>query len=268
MVTPESLSPFESIRRLDENGAEYWSSRDLARVLEYTNYRNFEKVIEKAKIAATNSGQRVGDHIVEANDMVQLGSGAERQVRSVFLSRYACYLIVQNADPSKSIVALGQTYFALQSRRQELEDDRRLTLREEMKTHNKNLASAAKQAGVIQPIDYAIFQNSGYKGLYGGLSVTDIKARKKLKKSEDILDHMGSEELAANLFRATQTEAKLKREGIVGKDKANQTHFQVGEKVRETIRELGGTMPEKLPKPDKSIKALKSEKRKALPQEE
>jgi DNA-damage-inducible protein D len=200
--------------------------------------------------------------------MVELGSGAKRQVKSVYLSRYACYLIVQNADPSKEIVALGQTYFAVQTRKQELteqaiEDERRLLLRDEMRLHNVKLADAAKDAGVIEPKDYAIFQNHGYMGLYGGLTAQGIHQRKNLKKSQQILDHMGSTELAANLFRATQAEEKLRREKITGKAKANQAHREVGAKVRQTIKELGGTMPEDLPTAD-SIKKLEAKQKKTL----
>ncbi|MDD3331338.1 MAG: DNA damage-inducible protein D, partial [Bacteroidales bacterium] len=207
---------------------------------------------------------------VEFNEMVPIGSGAERSMPSYKLSRYACYLIVQNADPSKEIVALGQTYFAVQTRLQEIlqmeeynrlssEDEKRLFLRNEMATHNIQLAAAAKDAGVIEPIDYAIFQNHGYMGLYGGLDAKAIHKKKGLKKSQQILDHMGSTELAANLFRATQTEEKLKRENIKGKQKANQTHYEVGKKVRKTIEELGGTMPEDLPVAE-SVKKLGKDK--------
>ncbi len=263
-------SPFEQIRRTNDAGNEYWSSRDFAKVLDYSDYRNFEQVIEKARTACFNSGQRIDDHFVDVTEMVELGSGAKRQVKSVYLSRYACYLIVQNADPGKEIVALGQTYFAVQTRKQELteqaiEDERRLLLREEMRLHNVKLADAAKDAGVIEPKDYAIFQNHGYMGLYGGLKAQDIHRRKDLKKSQQILDHMGSTELAANLFRATQAEEKLRREKIAGKAKANRAHEEVGAKVRQTIIELGGTMPEDLPTVG-NIKKLESKPKKTITQ--
>ncbi len=266
LSTPNDISPFERIRRTNDAGAEYWSSRDFAQVLGYTDYRNFAQVVQKARVACFNSGQRIEDHFVDITEMIEIGKGGKRSVKTILLSRYACYLIVQNADPSKEIVALGQTYFAIQTRRQELtdlatEEDRRLLLREEMKLHNVRLASTAKLAGVVAPKDYAIFQDHGYKGLYGGLTSRDIHERRGLKKGQQILDHMGSTELAANLFRATQTEEKLRRDNVTGKDRANRTHFQVGAKVRKTIQELGGTMPENL-RPAESIKKLEARKRK------
>jgi DNA-damage-inducible protein D len=256
----KEISPFEQIRRTNSTGNEFWSSRDFAKVLDYTDYRNFEAVIEKARTACFNSGQRLEDHFVDITEMIEIGKGGQRLVKTVMMSRYACYLVIQNADPAKGIVAVGQTYFAVQTRRQELSDEqveaqRRLLLRTEMKRHNVQLADAAKGAGVIEPRDYAIFQNHGYMGLYGGLGAQDIHTRKKLKKGQQILDHMGSTELAANLFRATQAEEKLRREKIIGKDKANQAHREVGAKVRQTIKELGGTMPEHLPVAE-SIKKL------------
>ncbi len=264
--TNTHLSPFERIKRTNDAGNEYWASRDFAKVLGYSDYRNFEQVINKARTACFNSGQRIDDHIVDVTDMIEVGKGAKREVKSSFLSRYACYLIVQNADPGKEIVALGQTYFAVQTRKQELseqaiEDERRLLLRDEMRLHNVKLADAAKDAGVIEPKDYAIFQNHGYMGLYGGLTAKDIHHRKNLKKSQQILDHMESTELAANLFRATQAEEKLRREQITGKTKANKAHQEVGAKVRQTIKELGGTMPEDLPTAD-SIKKLENKQKK------
>ncbi len=257
---------FEKLKKINEYGQEYWMARQLSKTLEYAEFRNFLPVIEKARKACENSGQQVADHFVEMHEMVSIGSGAEREMPSFALSRYACYLLVQNADPTKSVIANGQTYFALQTRRQELaddktfqqlkEDEKRLFLRNELKEHNKQLVEAAQLAGVETTIDFAVFQNHGYKGLYGGLDAKGIHGRKGLKKSQKILDHMGSTELAANLFRATQAEEKLRRDKVNGKDKANQTHFEVGAKVRQTIKELGGTMPEELPVPEKSVKQL------------
>ena len=262
------ITPFEQIRRTNPAGNEFWSSRDFARVLGYNDYRNFEAVVQKARTACFNSGQRLEDHFVDVTDMVEIGSGAQRSLKTVMMSRYACYLVIQNADPAKEIVAQGQTYFAIQTRRQELSDEeieaqRRLAIRSELRTHNSQLADAAKEAGVIEPLDYAIFQNHGYMGLYGGLGAQDIHARKGLKKGEQILDHMASTELAANLFRATQAEDKLRREKITGKANANQAHREVGAKVRQTIKELGGTMPESLPTVE-SIKKLEAKATKAL----
>ncbi len=257
---------FEQIKRFDNDTNEFWRARELGRVLEYSQFRHFIPVIERAKEACKNSGISILDHFEDVLTMVPIGSGAAREVEDVRLSRYACYLIVQNADSSKEIVALGQTYFAVQTRLQEIqqmreyqrlktEDEKRIFLREEMSLHNKQLAEAAKGAGVIEPLDYAIFQNHGYQGLYGGLTARDIHTRKGLKKNQQILDHMGSTELAANLFRATQTEEKLRRDNIKGKVVANQTHFEVGKKVRKTIEDIGGTMPENLPAVE-SIKKL------------
>ena len=263
---------FEEIKQTDTDGNEFWYARALAKVLDYTDFRNFLKVIEKAKEACINSGQEVADHIVELNEEIKHGKGATTTYFSYALSRYACYLIVQNADPSKPVIANGQTYFAVQTRRQELqndeafnqlkEDEQRLYLRNELKEHNKQLVEAAFNAGVESHIDFAIFQNHGYKGLYGGLDAKGIHAKKGLKKSHKILDHMGTTELAANLFRATQAEEKLRRDGTKGKSQANQTHHEVGKKVRETIAELGGTMPENLPTPQKSITKIKKEQKK------
>lgn len=251
---------FETIKRIDDNGKEFWSSRELARVLDYIDYRNFSIVIKKAKKSCENAKEDIHNHFVEANEMVQIGSGAEKEIDTFYLSRYACYLIVQNSDPTKVVVALGQTYFAIQTRKQEvadnlIEDSKRVMLRAEMTKHNKKLSETAKSAGVIEPMDYAIFQNFGYKGLYDGMDTKDIHKKKNLKKSQKILDHMNSEELAANLFRATQTEAKIKRDNIHKKNEANIAHFNVGQKVRKAISELGGTMPENLPITDAVGKA-------------
>ena len=265
---------FETIKQTQDEGSEFWMARQLGKVLDYAEYRNFLPVIEKAKKACVNSGQPIENHFVEMHEMVQIGSGAERNMPSYALSRYACYLIVQNGDPSKPVIANGQTYFAIQTRRQELADnkafkqlkeqEKRLFLRNEMKEHDKKLVETAQQAGVTTHLDFAIFQNHGYKGLYGGLDAKAIHARKGLKKSQQILDNMGSTELAANLFRATQTEEKLRRENIQGKTNANTTHFEVGKKVRQTIEELGGTMPEDLPTPEEDLKRLQNNTKKKL----
>lgn len=265
-----SEQTFESIKHINEYGQEFWYARELARVLEYKDFRNFEQSIFKAMDACKNSGYDIADHFGDATEMVEIGLGAQRGFPSYTLSRYACYLTVMNGDPRKEVIAVGQTYFAVKTRQQELvenydqlsEDQKRLAIRHEMTEHNKSLADAAKMAGVETPQEYAIFQNYGYMGLYGGLKAADIKARKGLKKNQNILEHMGSTELAANLFRATQTDEKLRRENIHGKAAANRTHLEVGKKVRQTIKDLGGTMPEDLPTPEKSIKQLEREREK------
>lgn len=264
---------FESLRQ-EEEEIEFWSARKLAKVLEYSEYRHFVPVIERAKEACRNSGHMIEDHYEDILEMVDIGSGGRRQISDVRLSRYACYLIVQNGDPSKPVIANGQTYFAIQTRRQELvdnqsfqklnEDEQRLLLRKDLREHNKKLVQTAQEAGVETNSDFAIFQNHGYKGLYGGLDAKNIHQRKGLKKSQKILDHMGSTELAANLFRATQAEDKLCRENIKGKNEANQTHYEVGTVVRETIKKLGGTMPEDLPVAEKGVGQLEKEKIKEL----
>lgn len=260
---------FESLKQVTRNGVDYWCARDLQIALDYAQWRNFEQVVVKAKMACANAGQHVEDHFADFSKMVDIGSGTQREIADVALTRYACYLIVQNGDPSKPIIANGQAYFAIQTRRQELadneafqrlkEDEKRLFLRNELREHNKQLVEAAQEAGVETTIDFAVFQNHGYKGLYGGLDAKGIHQHKGLKKSQQILDHMGSTELAANLFRATQTEEKLRRENIKGKSNANITHFKVGRKVRQTIKELGGTMPEDLPTPEESTKKLEKQ---------
>ena len=271
-IANQHHATFESIRHTDDAGQEFWLARQLAEVLDYSQYRHFLPVVERAKEACLNSGQPVGNHIEDVLTMVEIGSGAQREIADIRLSRYACYLVVQNGDPSKPVIANGQTYFAMQTRRQELqdsakfaqlsEDDKRIAIRNELTAHNKYLAAAAKSAGVETSLDYAIFQDHGYKGLYGGMGAKEIHSRKGLKKSQKILDHMGSTELAANLFRATQAEEKLKRENVKSKQRANNTHFEVGKKVRATIRELGGTMPEALPTPEKSVKQIADAKKK------
>ena len=259
---------FEDIRQKTEEDRDFWSARDLQVVLEYSSWDKFKSVIQKAIKACENSGNSPSDYFSRSGKIVKTGLGVERHIPDYdyWLSRYACYLIVQNGDPSKPVIASGQTYFALQTRRQELADDKafqeldedkkRIFLRNEMKSHNKQLVEAASKAGVKSGLDFAIFQNHGYQGLYGGLGAKDIHRRKGLRKSQNILDHMGSTELAANLFRATQTEEKLRREKTESKMEANKAHKEVGKKVRKTIKELGGTMPENLPTPQSSIKVL------------
>lgn len=264
-----SEATFEDIKHIDEDGSEFWYARELQQVLEYAEWRNFKKVVDKAKIACKMAGNVENSNFVDVNKIVNTGVST-KSIPDYKLSRYACYLIVQNSDPQKEVVALGQTYFAVKTRQQELienydnltEDQRRLSIRAQMIEHNKSLVEAAHNAGIIESKDYAIFQNYGYQGLYGGLGAKEIHARKKLKKSQKILDYMGSEELAANLFRATQTDAKLRRENVQGKNAANQIHYEVGKTVRKTIAELGGTMPEDLPTPTKSIQTLQLEEEK------
>ena len=271
-VTTYSQQTFENIKRTDENGTEFWYARELQKALEYTEYGKFLPVIEKAIEACRKTGFDEGNHFAHVSEMVRIGSGAERKMDSYKLSRYACYLIVMNGDPRKEVIALGQTYFAVKTRQKEIsdaatqlsEDEKRLAIRDEVTVRNKFLASSAKAAGVETPVDYAVFQNRGYQGLYNGLGMKDIHKRKGLKKNEQILDHMGATELAANLFRITQTDDKLRRENIKGKEKANEAHFAVGKKVRQTIAELGGTMPENLPTPKISAKKLKQERKKAI----
>lgn len=271
-ITEYSESIFENIKHVNEYGQEFWYARELSKVLGYSDYRNFENALYKAMEACKNSQNEITDHFISTDEPVQIGSGVTRSFPSYQLSRYACYLTVQNGNPEKEEIALGQTYFAVKTRQQELienydkltEEEKRVSIRQEIREHNKSLAEAANNAGVKDPIDYAIFQNKGYQGLYGGLSRKEIHARKGLKKSQDILDHMGSEELAANLFRATQTDAKLRREQVKGKEKANETHYNVGKAVRKTIESLGGTMPEDLPTPDKSVKSLERQAKKNI----
>lgn len=266
-LTKYSEETFESVKHVNEYGQEYWLARELQPILEYAQWRRFAEAIDRARLACQNSGFDAADHFADVGKMVDIGSGAEREIDDIMLSRYACYLIVMNGDPRKEVIAVGQSYFAVKTRQQELiddydeltEDQKRLAIRNEMIAHNKSLAEAAQMAGIEDPRDYAIFQNKGYQGLYGGLGAREIHERKGLKKNQKILDHMGSTELAANLFRATQTDEKLRRENIRGKQAAYATHYQVGKKVRQTIKELGGTMPEDLPTPEKSIAQIERE---------
>lgn len=262
---------FDSIKHINEYGQEFWYARELQTALGYKRWDKFLNVIDKAKIACLNSSYTVSDHFSHVGKIVEAGVTA-KDIGDIQLSRYACYLIVQNGDPRKKVIALGQTYFAVKTRQQELienyddltADQKRIAIRKEMAKHNQSLSVAARNAGVKTSTDFAIFHNKGYQGLYGGLSRTDIHARKKLKKSQQILDYMDAEELAANLFRATQTEAKLIRDHVQGKENANQVHFDVGQEVRQTIAKLGGTMPEDLPTPQKSIQQLECKQRKRL----
>lgn len=256
---------FEEIKHIDENGDEFWYARELMSILEYLKWGNFIKVINKAKLSLKNTDITESKHFADVGKTIQMPKNATKEISDIKLTRYACYLIVQNADPRKKSVALGQQYFAIQTRKQELaetdfeelsEDDRRLKLREDVKDFNKKLAKEAKNVGVQ---NFGKFQNFGYKGLYNGETADDIKKRKNLNEKEQILDHMGSTELAANYFRITQTEERLKKGDIQGEDKANNTHFNIGKKVRETMIEISGTKPEELSTPEKSIKQLQKE---------
>ena len=252
---------FESIKHIDQNGNEYWYARELSKVLEYRDWRNFQKVVDKAIISAKNSVSDNGYWVVEVNKPIKTGKGKEELIKDYKLSRYICYLIVQNADSSKEVVALGQTYFAVQTRKQELleeynllpEDDKRLKSRKEIRTGNRTLSRTAINAGV-KNLDK--FHNAGYKGLYNGETADDIAKRKKLRYREEILDNMGSDELAANLFRISQINQKLIRDNIKGEKDSNSAHYEVGKKVRKAIADIGGIMPEDMPLPNKSLKAI------------
>ncbi len=263
-------SIFENIKHIDESGNEYWYARELSKILEYREYRKFLPSIRKSIISCENSGQNVIDHFAQADVMVNIGSNAKRKFKDYKLTRYACYLIVQNSDSRKEVVALGQTYFAVQTRKQELsekeysdlsEDEKRFYQRNLTRKGNYSLNQTAKKAGVK---NFDKFHNSGYKGLYNGETADDIAKRKGLRYREDILDNMGSDELIANLFRISQTEQKLKKDNITGENNASETHYKVGSKIRKTIKELGGTMPEDLPTPNKSLKELEKENKKFI----
>lgn len=259
---------FENIKHIDENGQEFWYARELQPVLEYSQWRRFSETIERAKISSKNAGIPVKSNFADVGKMVKVGI-SEREIDDIKLSRYACYLIVQNGDPRKEVIALGQSYFAIKTRQQEVQDDfdsltedeKRINIKDEMKRHNKSLSKSASNAGVT---NFGEFHNYGYKGLYNGLTMADIHERKGLADSEHILDNMGSVELAAILFRATQTDEKLKRDRIQGAQNANNTHYEVGQKVRKTMADLGNTMPERLPNPLESVKALKKKSKKKI----
>ena len=267
----EEYKNFEQIKKIREDGTEYWNARELSEVLQYAQWRNFAKVIDRAKLACKNSGRNIYDDFAEVSKIVEAGA-TQKKITDYELSRYACYLIVQNGDPRKEVIALGQTYFAIQTRRQEVadyfnqldEDNKRLVIRGDIKQWNQMLLEAAHNAGVITNEEYAEFQNAGYMGLYGGLTVEDIHKRKNLKDNEKILDFMGSTELIANLFRISQTEEKLKKDKVYSSNKATATHYEVGSKVRKAIEDIGGTMPEDLPRPEKSIKQIEKEQLKRL----
>lgn len=263
-LNAKEYKSFEGIKHIRENGAEFWYARELAGVLEYVQWRNFQKVIDRAILACKNSGFTVSDHFAGVSKTIEMPKTAKRTIDDYELTRYACYLIVQNGDPRKEIIALGQTYFAIQTRRQEVQDafnqldenNKRLVVRGNIKQWNQLLAEAAHNAGVISDEEFAIFQNTGYMGLYGGMTVSDIHTGKGLKKNDRILDYMGSTELIANLFRISQTEEKLKRDKVSSKEVANNTHYEVGEKIRKAIIEMGATLPEDLPVPEKSIQTI------------
>lgn len=255
---------FESIKQISPYAAEYWSARDLAPLLGYINWQNFEVAVKRAKTACEQVGQLVDDHFTGANKMITAGKGAKREVKDYLLSRFACYLIAQNGDPRKPEIAAAQAYFAVSTRQHEVhqlyeEQQKRLSLRERVSENNRKLAEAAHGAGVLSP-SFGEFQNAGYRGLYGGLDVDGIKVSKGLGHNEDVLDRMGRAELAANDFRITQTEEKLRNESIVGQSRAIETHHEVGKQVRKAISEIGGTMPENLP-PEPSIKPLLDDRR-------
>ena len=264
-------SSFDDLKHT-EDGIEFWYARELQEILEYKKWDNFSKVINTAMIACKISEHDVDDHFLEYKKEILMAKGAKRNIQDYKLSRYACYLIVMNGDPRKKIIAEGQTYFAVKTRQQEFqelyerlgEDEKRLFIRGDIKQKNMLLAESARNAGVITPLEFAIFQDSGYKGLYNGLTAKDIANKKGISEDDEILDYMGSEELAANLFRITQTEAKLRKDKISSKSEANKVHYQVGKTVRKAIQEIGGTMPEELPASEKSIQQLEKEKKKEI----
>ena len=265
--TNHTNSMFENIKHIDDYGNEYWYARELQKVLEYKEWRNFKVVIDKAITSCKNSKFNVFGHFVEANKMIEIGKTAKRKILDYKLSRYACYLIVQNADPSKEVVALGQTYFAVQTRKQEIteqeydslsDDEKRFYQRKLTRRGNYTLQKVASSAGVK---NMAEFHNAGYRGLYNGETADDIFKRKKLRYREDILDNMNEDELVANLFRINQTKQKLLRDNIQGENNAKNVHYEVGKKVRKAIADIGGMMPEEMPTPKKSLKELEREKK-------
>lgn len=259
------VSPFEAIRHSDEAG-EFWSARELASVLEYANWQNFSEAIERAKTTCTMSGQLIADHFTDTSKILPIVNNRQRRIEDVHLSRFACYVLVQNADPSKRMVALGQAYFAVQTRRAELMqsladktiEQQRIMLRDQIADENGQLAEVAGESGVVTQRDFGIFQDHGYRGLYNETS-KQIAVRKRIKPGEHILDYMEPEEMIANLFRISQTQAKLRRDSTQTKDGANETHWQVGRVVRRAIEEIGGTLPEVLPTSEKSMQQVRRE---------
>ena len=261
---------FEDIKHIDENGVEFWYARELMPILQYSNWQNFEKIIDKAKISCENSGISVFEHFIDVNKLSKRANNAEVEIKDYELTRYACYLIAQNGDSRKKVIALAQTYFAVQTRKQEItekeysmltEDEKRFYQRNLTRKGNYSLNRTAKNAGVK---NFDKFHNAGYKGLYNGETADDIAKRKGLRYREDILDNMGSDELIANLFRISQTEKKLKKDNIQTEKEANTTHFNIGKNIREVIAKNGGTMPEDLPTPKKSLKQLEKENKKTI----
>ena len=259
---------FEDIKHIDELGNEYWLARELQSILGYNQWRSTNDLIVRAISACKESKYNIDDHFALYSKMVDIGSKTTRKIIDYKLSRYACYLIVMNGNPKKEIIALGQTYFAIQTRKQELcekeynelsEEEKRLYRRNQARKGNYNLNKTAVNSGVK---DLARFHNAGYKGLYNGETADDIFKRKKLRYREDILDNMGSEELADNIFRIAQTDAKLKRDNVDNEYTANSVHFEVGKEVRNSIKRLGGTMPENLPTPERSLKEIEKENKK------
>ena len=261
---------FEDIKHIDENGVEFWYARELMNILQYANWQNFEKIIEKAKISCQNSDISMFEHFTDVNKTIKMPKGAEKTIVDYKLTRYACYLIAQNGDSRKKVIALAQTYFAIQTRKQEIsekeyssltEDEKRFYQRDLTRKGNYSLNQTAKKSGVK---NFDKFHNAGYKGLYNGETADDIAKRKGLRYREDILDNMGSDELIANLFRISQTEQKLRKDNVKSEKEANETHYEVGKKVRKAIADIGGTMPEDLPTPKKSLKQLEKESSKSI----
>lgn len=273
-LSAKEYKRFEDIKQIRPDGSEYWAARELAPVLDYAKWENFYKVIKRAMIACENSGRSTLECFPEVRKTSPMPNGGVKDILDYELSRYACYLIVQNGDPRKEVIALGQTYFAIQTYRQEVadsfnqldEDSRRLVVRGDIKQWNQLLAETARNAGVITAEEFAIFQNAGYMGLYGGMTVDDIHRRKGLAIGQKILDYMGSTELIANLFRISQTEEKLRKDQVSTSDAATAVHYAVGNEVREAIRKIDGTMPEDLPTPEKSIAQLEREQMERLKQ--